>query len=115
MCDDSFDLNDAHVFCRMAGYTEGAETAYTRSKPFGYGSSGSVFALDNLACKGIEQSVVNCKHAGWNKENCGTKEWAGVKCKGVKVVNGNNLAMVRLENHSKNTTLIELFCLGTTE
>ena len=84
VCDDSFDLNDAHVFCRMAGYTEGAETAYTRSKPFGYGSSGNVLALDNLACKGSEQSVVDCVHAGWNKENCNNKEWAGVKCKGTK-------------------------------
>ena len=81
VCDDSFDLNDAHVICRMAGFPEGAETAYVQSKPFGYGVSKGVFAVDNLNCKGNEKSIVDCNRNSWNNENCGEKEWAGVRCK----------------------------------
>ena len=83
----------------MAGYTEGAAAAYVASNPFGYGSSGSIFALDNLGCKGSEQSVVDCVHAGWNKENCNKNEWAGVKCKGIKsaVSDLNSLSWLGIE------------------
>ena len=85
VCDDNFGLKEAHVICRMAGYFEGADKAFTNSKPFGNGASGDDFAIDQLNCTGTELSVVECTHNSWNNENCAKTEWAGVKCKGSSV------------------------------
>ena len=48
VCDDNFDLNDVHVLCRMVGYPDGASSFFTGSQPFGHGSSGNDFAVDDL-------------------------------------------------------------------
>ena len=80
VCDDSFDMDDAQVICRMAGFEKGAAKAHIKSQPFGYGSSKSKFAADNLECKGDEANIGDCKRNAWNDENCSIKEWAGVTC-----------------------------------
>ena len=64
----------------MAGYPNGASKYLTKSKPFGYGSSGDDFAVDDLKCKGNEASIADCKHREWYTDNCGSHEWAGVQC-----------------------------------
>ena len=84
VCDDSFDLNDAHAICRMLGFSEGALSAYTQSSPFGHGTSAGDFAVDDLQCQGTETSIVDCQHAPWYTDNCGSHEWAGVRCTGSK-------------------------------
>ena len=80
VCDDDFDLNDAHVICRMAGFPQGASTYFKESSPFGYGFSGDDFAVDNLECTGRENSIDECEHNGWNVEDCSKNEWAAVQC-----------------------------------
>ena len=80
VCDDSFDLNDAHVLCRMAGYPDGASAFFTKSEPFGYGSSGNDFAVDELKCAGTESTIADCQRDNWNNEDCSSSEWAGVRC-----------------------------------
>ena len=84
VCDDSFDLNDAHVICRMLGFSSGASSAYTQSSPFGYGSSFNDFAVDDLECQGTEASIVECQHREWYIDDCSSGEWAGVRCVGHK-------------------------------
>ena len=82
VCDDSFDLKDAHVLCRMAGYPEGASEYFNNSSPFGYGSSGHDFAVDDLKCTGNETSIDDCQHKEWYTDDCSKTEWAGVRCSG---------------------------------
>ena len=77
VCDDSWDIADAHVMCRQLGY-RGAVTAH-QSAHFGQGT-GSIL-LDNLHCNGWESSLLRCTHNGINSHNCGHSEDAGVTCK----------------------------------
>ena len=84
VCDDKFDLNDAHVLCRMAGFYDGASAYYQGSKPFGYGPSVNDFVVDDLECTGTELTITRCKPIDWNVHNCGSGEWAGVQCSGEK-------------------------------
>ena len=77
VCDDGFGIEDANVFCKMLGYTNGAETVYTNSH-FGHGNLNyhSVY----LGCTGAEESFLDCPANSWNSHNCGSGEAAGVKC-----------------------------------
>ena len=75
VCDNSFDINDANVFCKMLGYTNGAEDYYTNSY-FGHGNLD--FHLDYLQCTGAEESFLDCP-AG-PLAPCYSGEAAGVKC-----------------------------------
>ena len=75
VCNDGWDINDAHVICRMLGY-KGAESPIwwierEESLPF---------LLDNVGCTGKETSIAECAHNGWSKHNCGRREHAGVVC-----------------------------------
>ena len=76
VCDDSWDINDARVVCRELGYPV-AVSAPT-SAHFGQGS-GTIW-MDDVQCVGIESSIVNCQHSGWNVHNCGHHEDASVIC-----------------------------------
>ena len=77
ICDDNWGQPDANVVCRMLGYPS-AETVYTHSTPFGHGTGS--FVLNNVDCVGTETSVFDCSHNGEGVHNCGSAEWAGVKC-----------------------------------
>ena len=78
VCDDSWDINDAHVICRQLGYP-GAISA-PGSARFGLGS-GPIW-LDDVNCQGNETSILYCGHRGWGIENCGHYEDASVVCYG---------------------------------
>ena len=82
VCDDGFGINDARVICRMLGYSSGASDYFTNSSPFGYGSSGDYFAVDDLNCSGNEESIADCVHDPWYTDDCSNSEWAGVRCIG---------------------------------
>ena len=82
ICDDSFDINDAHVVCRMLGFPSAiAALAFSSADAlYGTAESGDNFVLDDLECAGNETSVFDCQHNGeWN-ENCVATDIAGVKC-----------------------------------
>ena len=76
VCDDSWDIAEAHVVCRQLGY-RGAVRAHQRAH-FGPGI-GSIL-LDDVRCNGTESSLLKCKHRGINSHNCGHREDAGVTC-----------------------------------
>uniref|UniRef100_A0A8D2HE91 SRCR domain-containing protein n=1 Tax=Urocitellus parryii TaxID=9999 RepID=A0A8D2HE91_UROPR len=76
ICDDSWDLNDAHVVCRQLGC--GVALEATISAHFGEGS-GPIW-LDEVNCTGEEAHVWQCPSQGWGQHNCRHKADAGVIC-----------------------------------
>ncbi|XP_052090218.1 scavenger receptor cysteine-rich domain superfamily protein-like [Mytilus californianus] len=60
ICDTDFDLADAEVLCRMAGYSRALQRFYRAY--FGEGT-GQVF-LDHLRCRGNEQHLDSCPSSG---------------------------------------------------
>ncbi|XP_069783103.1 uncharacterized protein [Narcine bancroftii] len=76
VCDDSWGAEDARVVCRQLDCGPRA-SAVTRAH-FGEGS-GSIW-MDDVACSGSETSLWDCPFPGWDQNNCGHSEDAGVRC-----------------------------------
>ena len=76
VCNDYFDITDAHVACRQLGY-RGA----TRLYYFGQGS-GEIW-LDDVVCNGTETSLHNCSYSDIGDHNCGHADDVGVVCQGM--------------------------------
>ena len=79
VCDDVWDMQDAHVVCRSLGYGDAVKATVTAK--FGKGSGHII--LDNVQCTGSERSIWECLHNGFRKDDCLHFEDAGVICKGV--------------------------------
>ncbi|RMX54502.1 hypothetical protein pdam_00019992 [Pocillopora damicornis] len=79
VCRDLFDIQDADVICRMAGFP-GAVSAEVKGR-FGAGNTSQKILLDDLWCSGKESSVASCSFRGWGSHNCSHDHDAGVVCK----------------------------------
>ena len=78
ICDDGFNLEEAHVMCRQLGFPLGAKEAIINSQ---FGSGSGPILLDELSCQGNEDNLLQCQFSPWTEHDCSNKEWAGVVCK----------------------------------
>ena len=76
VCDDYWDINDAHVVCRQLGFPSASSAP--RNARYGQGS-GPIW-MDNVICSGAEASLVHCTRNDWGIEDCGHHEDASVVC-----------------------------------
>ncbi|XP_076080044.1 scavenger receptor cysteine-rich domain-containing protein DMBT1-like [Mytilus galloprovincialis] len=83
ICGSYFDMNDAEVICRMAGYSRALQ-AYNNAH-FGPGN-GSVI-LSTLKCSGNENIIDSCGSDGWYKTGtCAHSTDAGVVCLSMFII-----------------------------
>ena len=75
--DDAWDREDAQVVCRMLGLNTKYAENTTKSR---FGNVEDKFIMDNVACKGTEDSLEDCRYRGI--DDCKGTEAAGVICHG---------------------------------
>ena len=78
VCDDLWDINDAHVVCRQLSYDRA--TSAPGSANFGPGRG--PIHYDSVACRGSETRLADCSHNGIGVHDCSHGEDAGVVCVG---------------------------------
>ena len=76
VCDDYWYLSEGHVVCKQLGFPPA--TSVSRKAAFGQGT-GPVW-MDDVVCTGSEASIDRCSFPGWEIEDCGHHEDAGVQC-----------------------------------
>ena len=76
VCDDYWDLNDAHVVCRQLGFPSASSAPPSAQ----YGQGTDPMWLDDVQCNGGEASLFDCTHRGWGVVGCSHTEDASVVC-----------------------------------
>ena len=78
VCDHYWEIPEAIVACKQAGFPYGATEAIGGS---GFGSGMGQIWLDDLHCEGNETSLFNCnKNYATGVHNCGHQEDVGAIC-----------------------------------
>lgn len=77
VCDDGWDINDAHVVCRYLGFVY-ATAAYGNAY---YGHGVGRVLLSDVACYGNESYISDCQFEAFGNHDCGHSKDAGVACR----------------------------------
>ncbi|PIK42354.1 putative deleted in malignant brain tumors 1 protein-like isoform X1 [Apostichopus japonicus] len=111
VCDDSWDITDAHVVCNQLGYP-GAVRATSKAY---YGEGSGRIWLDDVACGVSSLSLQDCPKSEIGDHNCNHKEDAGVECLPLEVPTtvAPGIASIRLAGGSSpNAGRVEVFVNG---
>ncbi|XP_063963722.1 deleted in malignant brain tumors 1 protein-like [Lytechinus pictus] len=101
ICDDSWDINDATVVCRMLGYSN-VSSPLTSFGP-GFGN----IVLDEVSCEGTEANISSCVHSRYEVHDCEHNQDVGIRCSGeVK------LSARLVEGERENEGRLELLYMG---
>ncbi|CAL8258546.1 unnamed protein product [Lota lota] len=76
VCDDNWTETNAQVVCRQLGFRGRAAVARDRQ----YGEGAGLILLDEVQCRGPEDSLLACGHAAWGRHDCSHSEDVGVSC-----------------------------------
>ncbi|XP_005452885.1 T-cell differentiation antigen CD6 isoform X1 [Oreochromis niloticus] len=99
VCDDDWDLNDAHVVCAQLGC--GYALNVTGQAGLFPPGKGPIY-LDDLNCTGKEENLWSCPATQEEDQDCGHKEDAGVVCsemRGLRLTGGMDRCSGKLEVH----------------
>ncbi|XP_031561400.1 scavenger receptor cysteine-rich domain superfamily protein-like isoform X2 [Actinia tenebrosa] len=103
VCHRLWDIQDAHVICRMLGY-KAAKHAIRSIE----GETPRRGLMNDVGCSGREKSIAECAHRGWWNiylKSCSNKDLAGVVCQTnedpppvqVRLAGGRSVNSGRLE------------------
>ena len=82
ICDEGWDINDAHVVCRMLGFPEALDATVQSQYGESYYDNP---VLSNVQCTGSENSIFDCPAD--SNPSCDKSRNAGVRCLGSFVAN----------------------------
>ena len=80
VCDDHWDINDAHVVCRQLGFRY-ALNAYQDAH---YGQGTGPILFGDVDCLGSESLLISCNHRGVGNHNCDHSGDASVRCGNIE-------------------------------
>ena len=76
VCDNSWDLDDADVVCKMLGYKRAMDAPCCSR--FGQGSGYVLF--DKVRCSGSETNIAQCEYLKRGHHGCGHDQDSSVRC-----------------------------------
>ena len=79
ICNSGWGINDARVACRQLGYKYALRVLPSSQVP----NVGRRVWLDNVQCRGNEQSLASCLHRGWGRYYCSRYYTAGIECSSI--------------------------------
>ncbi|XP_071157151.1 scavenger receptor cysteine-rich domain-containing protein DMBT1-like [Mytilus edulis] len=81
ICDDHFDNNASIVACKQLGFYQSTKISLSRTNGyFGAAPTSYPIWLDDVTCAGNENSLLNCQHKDFGRQNCKHTEDVGVDC-----------------------------------
>eukprot|EP00117_Sycon_ciliatum_P045013 scpid101982/ scgid32398/ Deleted in malignant brain tumors 1 protein; Glycoprotein 340; Hensin; Salivary agglutinin; Surfactant pulmonary-associated D-binding protein len=77
VCDDNWDHADEKVACRQLGLLPRQPSSYSLQR---FGTASGAIHLDDVACAGSENRLLDCQSRQLYNHNCGHSEDIGVTC-----------------------------------